>query len=82
MFVLYKTVERPDGLFETHVHGSYANQRDAEQVGENLRLLYPWIKAIRVEDHPESADAQLALSRKKMAGSIHPEAEGRRKLSS
>lgn len=75
MFLLFKTIDDGAGRLETQLHGSYSRRGDAEQIGENLRLLYPWIKGIRVSEEDEAAASPLALSRKKMAGSIPPASE-------
>jgi len=75
MFVLYKTIETADGRLDTLVHGVYDRQADAQQIGDNLRLLYDWVKATRVELQSEPPESQLPMSRKKMAGSIVPDVE-------
>ncbi len=77
MFTVYKTVENAGGSVSTVVHGSYANRADAEQIADNLRRLYGWVKGVRIES--ENADAPPT---KKMAPSRRWQEPQPRRLSS
>lgn len=74
MFTLYTIVERLDGASEIIRHGSYATRAEAEQIGENLRLLYGWVKSFEVRDMgiagQESGGSSQEKPEKKMTGSI------------
>lgn len=84
MFILYKTVEAADGQLQTLVHGAYHHKADAEHIGDNLRLLYSWVKSVCVEVETDAAVAAappLPLSRKKMAASKTRTPDEQRKIS-
>lgn len=78
MFELHTTVERPDGTSESALHGEYRTRREAEQIGENLRLLYSWVKSFEVRG---DASAETDKPDKKMTGSVR-KSPARRKKSS
>lgn len=53
MFALYLTMEHIAGQLETSLHATYESKKEAEQIGDNLRLLYSWVKKVEVRELPE-----------------------------
>lgn len=88
MFTLYTIVERLDGTSEIVRHGTYATRAEAEQIGENLRLLYGWVKSFEVRDdaaagvrNQESGVRSQEKPEKKMTGSVRKAPIRKRKSS-
>jgi hypothetical protein len=80
MYALYTTVENVPGTLETKLHGTYARQEDAEQIGRSLRLLYSWVKNVEVRwEEPVLSGAPAP---KKTASSARKMGPGRRRRSS
>lgn len=89
MFTLYTIVERLDGASEIVRHGTYATRAEAEQIGENLRLLYGWVKSFEVRDMASRGqeaeggrqEAGQEKPEKKMTGSVRRNPVRKRKSS-
>lgn len=81
MFTLYTIVERLDGASEIVRHGTYATRAEAEQIGENLRLLYGWVKSFEVRDDAAAGIRSQEKPEKKMTGSVRKAPIRKRKSS-
>lgn len=81
MFTLYTIVERLDGTTEIVRHAQYATRAEAEQIGENLRLLYSWVKSFDVRESQASGVRDQEKPEKKMTDSVRKNPLRRKKSS-